>query len=97
MVRNAGWRVGVRPALLFAVLLGLTKDPYPYVRASSLEGLVGLSERGVFQDVSLVKGCYQRALQLLTDMEDCVRFSAVRVVSSTLSLFFEYNFFTCLI
>ncbi|XP_045798541.1 protein SIEL-like [Trifolium pratense] len=82
MLKNAGYLFKVRPALLFTVLLGFTKDPYPYVRAASLEGLVGLSERGDFNDVSMVKGCYQRALQLLTDMEDCVRISAVRVVAS---------------
>ncbi|KAK7339973.1 hypothetical protein VNO77_20663 [Canavalia gladiata] len=82
MLRNAGWRVGVRPALLVAVLLGFTKDPYPYVRAASLEGLVGLSERGEFHELSLVEGCYRRAVQLLCDMEDCVRFSAVRLVVS---------------
>jgi integrator complex subunit 4 len=87
MLKNAGHLFKVRPALLFTVLLGFTKDPYPYVRAASLEGLVGLSERGDFNDVSMVKGCYQRALQLLTDMEDCVRLSAVRVVRSSLSLF----------
>lgn len=80
MLRNADYRFGVRPAFLFTVLLGFTKDPYPYVRAASLEGLVGLSERGEFCDVSMVNGCYQRAVQLLNDMEDCVRSSAVRVV-----------------
>ncbi|KAJ1379849.1 Armadillo-type fold, partial [Sesbania bispinosa] len=82
MLRNAGSRFRVRPGLLFPVLLGFTKDPYPYVREASLEGLVGLSERGEFQDVSLMKGCYQRGVQLLRDMEDCVRFSAVRVIAS---------------
>lgn len=80
MLRNAGYRFGVRPAFLLPVLLGFTKDPYPYVRAVALEGLVGLSERGEFCDVSMLNGCYQRAVQLLIDMEDCVRFSAVRVV-----------------
>jgi integrator complex subunit 4 len=87
MLRNAGYLFKVRPALLFTVLLGFTKDPYPYVRTASLEGLVGLSKRGDFNDVTMVKGCYQCALQLLTDMEDCVRLSAVRVVRSSLSLF----------
>ncbi|XP_061362118.1 protein SIEL isoform X2 [Gastrolobium bilobum] len=82
MLRNAGLRFRVRPALLLAVLLGFTKDPYPYVREASLEGLVGLSERGEFKDLGLVEGCYQRAGQLLRDRDDCVRFSAVRVVAS---------------
>ncbi|KAI9108307.1 hypothetical protein K1719_020790 [Acacia pycnantha] len=31
---------------------------------------------------SLVDGCYHRAVQLLGDMEDCVRSSAIRVVAS---------------
>ncbi|KAK7294764.1 hypothetical protein RJT34_17660 [Clitoria ternatea] len=82
MVLNAGYRFGVRPGLLVAVLLGFTKDPYPNVRAGSLEGLVRLSERGEFHDVSLVEACYRRAVQLLRDMEDCVRLCAVRVVAS---------------
>ncbi|KAI9073686.1 hypothetical protein K1719_044350 [Acacia pycnantha] len=33
-------------------------------------------------DSSLVDGCYHRAVQLLGDMEDCVRSSAIRVVAS---------------
>ncbi|XP_027352291.1 protein SIEL isoform X3 [Abrus precatorius] len=82
MLRNAGSRFRIRPSLLLAVLLGLTKDPYPYVRAASLEGLVDLSQRGEFHDLNLVEACYRRALQLLRDMHDCVRFSAVRVVTS---------------
>ncbi|KAL5058233.1 hypothetical protein RYX36_029837 [Vicia faba] len=82
MLRNAGCTFRVRPALLFTVLLGFTKDPYPYVRAASLEGLVRLSGHGDFCDVSMVKGCYLRALELFDDMDDCVRLSAVRVVAS---------------
>ncbi|GAU17151.1 hypothetical protein TSUD_177810 [Trifolium subterraneum] len=54
MLKNAGYLFKVRPALLFTVLLGFTKDPYPYVRAASLEGLVGLSEHGDFNDVSML-------------------------------------------
>ena len=81
LLRNAGSRVRVRPALLFAVLLGFTKDPYPYVREASLEGLVRLGEGAVFEEVGMVKGCYERGVQLLSDMEDSVRVSAVRVVS----------------
>jgi len=82
MLRNAGLIFNVRPALLFTVLLGFTNDPYPNVRAASLEGLVRLSERGEFNDVSMINGCYQRAVQLLDDMEDDVRLAAVRVVRS---------------
>lgn len=82
MLRNAGLGFNVRPALLFTVLLGFTNDPYPNVRAASLEGLVRLSECGEFNDVSMINGCYQRGVQLLNDMEDDVRLAAVRVVTS---------------
>ncbi|KAK7273765.1 hypothetical protein RIF29_14828 [Crotalaria pallida] len=82
MLKNAGLRFQVRPALLLGVCLGFTKDPYPYVRDASLQGILCLGELGVFEDGSLVKACYQRAVQLLNDMEDCVRLSAVRVVAS---------------
>ncbi|OIV98566.1 hypothetical protein TanjilG_12152 [Lupinus angustifolius] len=82
MLRNAGLRFQVRPALLLGVCLGLTKDPYPYVREASLEGIHSLCECGVFEDVSLVEACYGRGVELLSDMHDCVRLSAVRVVAS---------------
>ncbi|RDY12076.1 Protein SIEL, partial [Mucuna pruriens] len=82
MLRNAGTRFEVRAGSLLAVLLGFTKDPYPYVRAAALDGLVGFSERGELQDVCLVEACYRRAVQLLRDVHQCVRFSAVRVVAS---------------
>jgi len=81
MLRNAGWSFQVRPGLLLAVLLGFTKDPYPYVRDAALEGLFGFIERGgELKDVGLVDACYRRAVQLLRDVDPCVRFSAVRVV-----------------
>ncbi|XP_068487328.1 protein SIEL [Phaseolus vulgaris] len=83
MLRNAGWSFQVRPGLLLAVLLGFTKDPYPYVRDAALEGLFGFIERGgELKDVGLVDACYRRAVQLLRDVDPCVRFSAVRVVAS---------------
>ncbi|XP_027926178.1 protein SIEL [Vigna unguiculata] len=83
MLRNVGSSFEVRPGLLLAVLLGFTKDPYPYVRDAALEGLVGFSERGgELKDVGLVDACYRRAVQLLRDFDPCVRFSAVRVVAS---------------
>ncbi|CAJ1808650.1 unnamed protein product [Sphenostylis stenocarpa] len=83
MLRNAGLSFKVRPGLLLAVLLGFTKDPYPYVRDAALEGLVGFSERGgELKDVGLVDACYRRAVQLLRDVDPCVRLSAVRVVAS---------------
>ncbi|KAK7395048.1 hypothetical protein VNO78_15590 [Psophocarpus tetragonolobus] len=83
MLRNAGSKFEVRPGLLLAVLLGFTKDPYPYVRAAALEGLAGFCERGgESKDVELVEACYRRAVQLLRDMDPCARLSAVRVVAS---------------
>ncbi|KAJ7950055.1 protein SIEL [Quillaja saponaria] len=81
LLKNAE-RFCIRPSLLFTVFLGFTKDPYPYVRRVSLDGLVSLSKSGVFEDRSLVEGCFRRAVELLGDMEDCVRSAAVRVVCS---------------
>ncbi|XP_060674160.1 protein SIEL isoform X1 [Ziziphus jujuba] len=79
LLRNAE-RLHVRPYLLFTVFLGFTKDPYPYVRKVALDGLVGLSKNGVIEDRGMIRGCYFRAVELLTDMEDCVRSAAVRTV-----------------
>ncbi|MED6175792.1 hypothetical protein PIB30_081690 [Stylosanthes scabra] len=81
MVRNSGYRVMVRPELLYPLLMGMTKEPYPCVREESLEALLRLGESVVFKDMSLVKGCYECGVQLLSDNEDCVRISAVRVVA----------------
>ena len=76
------------------MLLGFTKDPFPHVRASALEGLVGFCERGgESKDVGLVDACYRRAVRLLRDVDPSVRFSAVRVVRfrvTTLTLFFSF-------
>lgn len=80
LLRNAE-RLRVRPYLLFTLFLGFTKDPYPYVRKVALEGLVGLSKSGVIDDQCMISGCYSRAIELLRDMEDCVRLAAVRAVS----------------
>ncbi|KAI9091426.1 hypothetical protein K1719_028237 [Acacia pycnantha] len=52
------------------------------VRSALLEYIVDLIDHGVFEDSSLVDGCYHRAVQLLGDMEDCVRSSAICVVAS---------------
>ncbi|XP_028240544.1 protein SIEL isoform X3 [Glycine soja] len=83
MLRNAGAEFEVRHGLLLGVLLGFTKDPFPHVRASALEGLVGFCERGgESKDVGLVDACYRRAVRLLRDVDPSVRFSAVRVVAS---------------
>ncbi|TXG58901.1 hypothetical protein EZV62_016730 [Acer yangbiense] len=80
LLRNAE-RLGVGRRLLFTVLLGFTKDPYPYVRRVALDGLSGLCKSGVFEDVDVIKGCYCRAVELLSDAEDCVRCAAVCMVS----------------
>ncbi|KAK4268527.1 hypothetical protein QN277_025174 [Acacia crassicarpa] len=81
LLNNAG-HFQLRPSLLFTVFLGFTNDPYPYVRKASLDGLVDLIHHGIFEDSSLVDVCYHRAVQLLGDMEDCVRSCAIRVVAS---------------
>ncbi|KAH9718515.1 protein SIEL [Citrus sinensis] len=81
LLRNAE-RFNVRPHLLFTVCLGLTKDPYPYVREAALNGLVCLLKHVVFEDVDLIQGCCCRAVELLRDHEDCVRCAAVRVLCS---------------
>ncbi|KAM7532040.1 hypothetical protein LguiB_035450 [Lonicera macranthoides] len=77
LLLNAG-RFGIRPSLLLTVFLGFTKDPYPYVRREALVALVGLSKSIVVHDRSVIVACYCRAVELLYDMEDCVRCSAVR-------------------
>ncbi|KAL2344764.1 hypothetical protein Fmac_006049 [Flemingia macrophylla] len=51
LLQNTWQWFGVRPALLLAMLLGLTKDPYPHLREAMLEGLVGFNECGEFRDV----------------------------------------------
>lgn len=70
----------IRPSVLLTVLLGFTKDPYPYIRNVALNGLADLCKCIVVEDESLIKGCYFRAVQLLFDSEDSVRCSAVRAV-----------------
>ncbi|KAI3666875.1 hypothetical protein L6452_41915 [Arctium lappa] len=71
----------VRPSVLLTVLLGFTKDPYPYVRMAALDGLIGFCKWIVVNDQVMVEGCYLRAVELLLDTEECVRCSAVHVVS----------------
>ncbi|KAF2306481.1 hypothetical protein GH714_018462 [Hevea brasiliensis] len=79
LLRNAE-KFGIRLYVLFTVFLGFTKDPYPYVRKEALDGLVGLCKFGVFEDRSVIEGCYYRGVELLKDAEDCARCAAVRVV-----------------
>lgn len=66
--------------MLLTVLLGFTKDPYPYIRDAALDGLVMLSNGIVVEDRNLIEGCYFRAVELLFDAENSVRLSAVRAV-----------------
>lgn len=81
LLRNAG-RFGVQSHMLFTVFFGFTKDPYPYVREAALNGLTGLCRAGVvFDDLGAIEGCFFRAVELLQDMEDCVRHAAVPAVS----------------
>lgn len=45
-----------------------------------MEGLISLSQSGGIKDHSLIKGCYDRAVDLLGDTEAFVRIAAVRTV-----------------
>ncbi|XP_019162591.1 PREDICTED: protein SIEL isoform X2 [Ipomoea nil] len=74
-------RFVIRPSVLFTVLFGFTKDPYPNIRSAALDGLSGLCKCILIEDENLIQGCYFRAVELLFDTEDTVRCSAVRVVS----------------
>ncbi|XP_057808218.1 protein SIEL isoform X2 [Salvia miltiorrhiza] len=81
MLRNVS-KFRMRPSVLLTVLLGFTKDPYPYIREAALDGLVMILNDGVVvEDRSLVGGCYFRAAELLFDADNSVRRSAVRAVS----------------
>ncbi|CAO2820174.1 unnamed protein product [Amaranthus hypochondriacus] len=79
---NNALRFSIRPSLLLTVMLGFSEDPIPRVRKAALEGLVRMCDSGiVVEDSAIVEGCYFRAVELLGDQHDCVRFSAVRAVS----------------
>ncbi|EEF35710.1 conserved hypothetical protein [Ricinus communis] len=80
LLRN-GERLGVGVHVLLTVFLGFSKDPYPYVRKEALNGLVSLCKYGVFEDKSVIEGCYRRGVELLKDADDCVRSAAVNLVS----------------
>ncbi|XP_021769635.1 LOW QUALITY PROTEIN: protein SIEL-like [Chenopodium quinoa] len=82
-VLNNVMKLSVPPNLLLPVMLGFTKDPYPCVRKSALEGLVGVCDSGVVvEDYGIVEGCYFRAVELLLDQHDYVRLAALRAVSA---------------
>nr|GMC81815.1 protein SIEL [Ipomoea batatas] len=80
LLRNVS-RFVIRPSVLFTVLFGFTKDPYPNIRSAALDGLSGLCKCILIEDQNLIRGCYFRAVELLFDTEDTVRCSAVRAVS----------------
>lgn len=88
-------RILVRPAVLVTVFLGFSKDPYPEIRKVALDGLsccVGIEDRG------MMEGCYLRGVEMLSDMEDCVRCSAVRVVSClSVGLIFYWLIVYCIV
>nr|XP_043611139.1 protein SIEL [Erigeron canadensis] len=73
-------KFGVRPSVLVTVLLGFSKDPFPYVRKAALDGLVWLCKCRRVVDFRLVESCYLRGVELLFDSEECVRCSAVKMV-----------------
>ena len=79
---NNALKFSIRPNLLLTVMLGFSEDPIPCVRKAALEGLVRICDSGIFvEDSAFVEGCYFRAVELLGDQHDYVRFSAVRAVS----------------
>ncbi|XVE76627.1 hypothetical protein DITRI_Ditri12bG0188600 [Diplodiscus trichospermus] len=86
LLRNAE-KFTVRESVLLALFLGFTRDPYPYVKKTALDGLVKLCKNGVFDDRDVIEGCYCRAVELLRDAEDCVRSAAVRAVCDWGKLF----------
>ncbi|XP_057523807.1 protein SIEL isoform X2 [Amaranthus tricolor] len=78
---NNALKFSIRPNLLLTVMLGFSEDPIPCVRKAALEGLVRICDSGIFvEDSAFVEGCYFRAVELLGDQHDYVRFSAVRAV-----------------
>ncbi|KAF5200801.1 Integrator complex subunit [Thalictrum thalictroides] len=72
-------RFNVGTCLLVTVFLGFTSDPYPYVRRAALDGLVSLKELANVQKHDLIESCYDRAVELLIDTNECVRSAATRV------------------
>lgn len=79
LLRNVN-KFCVRPSVLVTVLLGFTKDPYAFNRKAALDGLASLSKFLAVVDETLIRSCYFRAVELLFDIEDYVRCSAVRAV-----------------
>ncbi|KAK9102154.1 hypothetical protein Sjap_019408 [Stephania japonica] len=67
--------------VLLTVFLGFTKDPYPLVRRDALGCLLGLCNGADINDPQLIKECYNRAVELLSDANTFVRSVAIRVVA----------------
>nr|GEV13805.1 hypothetical protein [Tanacetum cinerariifolium]GEY73712.1 hypothetical protein [Tanacetum cinerariifolium] len=80
LLTNAN-KFDVRPSILLTMLLWFTKDPYPFVRKAALDGLIGLCKCIVVEDRGMVEGCYLRGVEMLGDTYECVRCSAVEMVS----------------
>ncbi|WCJ18759.1 ARM repeat superfamily protein [Euphorbia peplus] len=83
LLRNAQGLGVRRPYVLLTVFLGFSKDPYPFVRKEALDGLVGLCQYGVFQDRSLIEGCYFRGVELLKDGESFILFTSFNRAKSS--------------
>lgn len=73
------------------MLLGFTKDPYPYVRKAALDGLIGLCNCIVVEDCGMVEGCYLRGVEMLGDSYECVRCSAVEMVIIFLRIYVSFE------
>ncbi|PIA37467.1 hypothetical protein AQUCO_03000205v1 [Aquilegia coerulea] len=80
IILNAKW-FNVGTCCLVTVFLGFMSDTYPYVRKAALDGLVNLKELVNVKKRELIESCYDRAVELLLDTNECVRSAAVRVVS----------------
>ncbi|EPS64596.1 hypothetical protein M569_10186, partial [Genlisea aurea] len=72
----------LRMSVFLTVVLGFTKDPYPYIRKAALDAIVTLMRNNLAaaDDLSLIRGGYFRAVELLFDADDSVRCSAVHAV-----------------
>ncbi|KAL5727932.1 hypothetical protein ACHQM5_001071 [Ranunculus cassubicifolius] len=65
---------------LATIFLKFTSDPYAFVRRAALEGLISLEELKNVKQRGLIHRCYDRAVELLLDTNDCVRSVAVHAV-----------------
>ncbi|KAI4318958.1 hypothetical protein MLD38_032610 [Melastoma candidum] len=81
VVDHVGLFSGVERRVIGMVLTGMSGDPFPEVRRGALEGLVRLKLLGGLgsDEDEIVKGCFWRGVELLTDVDSSVRQAAVRV------------------